>query len=77
MREEPDLKKVSDAELLRSLAGGSLPRDPSNRTVAELDSIADSFLTFHIDRYRGLRSLRVLGDLQLLRKRSLSAPDVT
>jgi DNA repair protein RecO (recombination protein O) len=50
-------------ELLRTLAKGSLPRAPSVETTRQLDQVAESFLSFHIGRYRGLRSLQALGDL--------------
>ncbi|MBD3162399.1 MAG: DNA repair protein RecO [Candidatus Eisenbacteria bacterium] len=53
--------------LLRSLQKGSLPRDPSVAAVREVDRIAEAFLSTHIDRYRGLRSLRALGDLGRLK----------
>lgn len=59
-------------ELLRSLARGSLPRDPKIEATRQLDRIAESFLSFHIDRYRGLRSLQVLTDLS--RRRSPHRP---
>jgi len=54
---------ASTLALLRTLAKGSLPRDPSTETTRQLDQIAESFLAFHIDRYRGLRSLQALTDL--------------
>jgi DNA repair protein RecO (recombination protein O) len=47
-------------DLLRSLAKGSLPRAPSTETTRQLERIAESFLSFHIDRYRGLKSLQAL-----------------
>lgn len=57
--------------LLRSIQKGSLPRDPSSKTVQQLDSIAEAFLAYHIDRYRGLRSLSVLTDLGRLNRGDL------
>ena len=54
---------IDTLALLRTLAKGSLPRAPSTETTRQLDQIAESFLTFHIDRYRGLRSLQALSDL--------------
>ena len=47
-------------ELLRRLVQGSLPRSPSLRATRELESIVESFLLYHLDRYRGMRSLRIL-----------------
>ena len=53
--------------LLRSLRGGSLPRNPGVDACRELEQIAEGFLTYHIDRYRGLRSLKLLADAGKLR----------
>ncbi len=46
--------------ILRRLQQGALPRTPSPKVVAEIDTIAEEFLGYHIDRYRGLRSLNTL-----------------
>jgi DNA repair protein RecO (recombination protein O) len=48
--------------LLRSLQQGSLPRRPGQEACRCLSQIVESFLAFHIDRYRGLRSLRGLAE---------------
>ncbi|MDM7915260.1 MAG: DNA repair protein RecO [Candidatus Eisenbacteria bacterium] len=45
--------------LLQSLLRGSLPRQPSNPACREMERIVEAFLAYHIDRYRGLRSLRI------------------
>jgi DNA repair protein RecO (recombination protein O) len=47
-------------ELLRRLERGALPRDPSGGTVRELVMLAETFLSFHLERYRTPRSLRSL-----------------
>lgn len=54
-------------ELMRSLSAGTLPRAPSVRTTRELETVVDGFLTYHIDRYRPLRSLRALHEIGELR----------
>lgn len=46
--------------LLRSLRAGSLPRNPGPEACRELEQITEGFLAYHIERYRGLRSLRSL-----------------
>jgi DNA repair protein RecO (recombination protein O) len=54
-----------DAEaqaLLRSVVRGSLPRAPSTAAARALERAAEEFLSFHIDRYRGLRSVRYLNE---------------
>ncbi len=55
-------------ELMRSLSAGSLPRAPSAQATRELEAIVEGFLTYHIDRYRPLRSLRALHDIGRLRQ---------
>ena len=59
--------------LLRSLQQGSLRRNPGLDAVREVDRIAEAFLSYHLDRYRGLRSLRALGEIGRL-KRPRDAP---
>lgn len=59
-----------DAEtlrLLRTLQQGSLPRRPGPIASRQLGEIVESFLAYHIDRYRGLRSLRGLAEVGRLR----------
>lgn len=46
--------------LLRSLERGSLPRRPGLQACRVFSQIVESFLAYHIDRYRSLRSLRGL-----------------
>ncbi len=62
--------------LLRSLRGGSLPRSPGPDACRELEQIAEAFLAYHIDRYRGLRSLRLLAEAGKLRADE-PAPDLS
>jgi DNA repair protein RecO (recombination protein O) len=54
--------------LLRSLQRGSLPRRPGLDACRVLSQIAESFLAYHIDRYRGLRSLRGLAEVGRLQQ---------
>jgi DNA repair protein RecO (recombination protein O) len=56
-------------QLLRSLLQGSLPRRPGTEACRALNQIAETFLTYHIDRYRGLRSLRGLTEIGRLQQR--------
>ncbi len=46
--------------LARSILSGALPRSPDRRASAQLSRLVDSFLLYHIDRYRGMRSLRAI-----------------
>lgn len=46
--------------LARSILAGSLPRSPEARACAQLAGFVDTFLDYHLDRYRGMRSLRSL-----------------
>jgi DNA repair protein RecO (recombination protein O) len=48
--------------LLRSLQRGSLPRRPRLEACRSLGQLVEAFLTYHIDRYRGLKSLRGLAE---------------
>jgi DNA repair protein RecO (recombination protein O) len=48
--------------LLRAVTGGSLPRSPSVDAARDLERVAEEFLSFHIDRYRGLRAVRHLSE---------------
>ena len=50
-------------QLLRSLCAGSLPRNPSRDACRELEQVVEGFLTYHLERYRGLRSLRALSEV--------------
>jgi DNA repair protein RecO (recombination protein O) len=61
--------------LLRTLRGGNLPRSPGPDACRELEQIAEGFLTYHIERYRGLRCLRLLAEAGTLRAVS-KAPDL-
>jgi DNA repair protein RecO (recombination protein O) len=54
--------------LLRSLLRGSLPRRPGLPACRVFSQIVESFLAYHIDRYRGLRSLRGLADVGRLQQ---------
>jgi len=56
-------------QLLRSLCAGSLPRNPSRDACRELERVAEGFLSYHLERYRGLRSLRALSEVGRLRQR--------
>lgn len=49
--------------LARSILGGSLPRSPEPRVCGQLARLVDAFLAFHLDRYRGMRSLRILDEV--------------
>ncbi|MBM3286806.1 MAG: DNA repair protein RecO [Candidatus Eisenbacteria bacterium] len=53
--------------LLAKLGAGKLPRAPSDEACAQLGRIVESFLSFHLERYRGLRSLRGLEAAERLR----------
>jgi DNA repair protein RecO (recombination protein O) len=48
--------------LLLAVVGGSLPRNPSTAAARDLEAIVEAFLSYHIDRYRGLRAIRHLGE---------------
>lgn len=48
--------------LLSSVVRGSLPRNPPAPVARDLEEIVEAFLGYHIDRYRGLRALRHLGE---------------
>jgi DNA repair protein RecO (recombination protein O) len=48
--------------LLRAVVRGSLPRAPSASSARVLERIAEEFLSYHIDRYRGLRAVRYLNE---------------
>jgi len=63
--------------LLRSLCGGTLPRAPGPLACRELESIVESFLTYHIDRYRPLRSLRALNEIGELRRSAPTEPPLS
>ncbi len=52
------------------------PRSPGPDACRELEQIAEAFLTYHIDRYRGLRSLRLLAEAGKLRADE-PAPDLS
>lgn len=68
--EHTGLAPLSDEtiELMRSLCAGTLPRAPSARSTRELEIVVEGFLSYHIDRYRPLRSLRALHEVVELRR---------
>jgi DNA repair protein RecO (recombination protein O) len=64
----------STLDLMRRIQSGALPRDPSGESVRQLSAATHAFLSFHIDRYRTLRSLRALSGLDRLRPASAGPP---